>query len=108
MNLLTHNEAFAYLQGGGLPENFAERLPNLLEFDDCSNCDGVRCMHFVLRDWWAPDFDDCDGFCCPFCGEWARTMAAAEAVCSFLRAAARPRYGPEMVENAAFAAIGLS
>lgn len=35
--------------------------------EDCENCDGVRCMHFVLRDWWASDFDDCDGWCCPTC-----------------------------------------
>jgi hypothetical protein len=33
----------------------------------CSNCDGIGCMHIVLRDWWAPDAQNCKG-CCPFCG----------------------------------------
>lgn len=67
-HLLTHNEALNYLENKELPDNFDERLKNFLEFEICINCDGVRCMHFVLRDWWSPDFDDCKGNCCPDCG----------------------------------------
>lgn len=69
MSILTHNEAIAYLRDGSLPENFAQRLQNQLEFDSCSNCGDVRCMHFVLRDWWNEDFDSCDRWCCPFCSD---------------------------------------
>ena len=69
MNLLTHNEAQKYLETQELPEDFSERLENFLEFEVCTSCDGVRCMHFVLRDWWSEDFDRCKGNCCPFCGE---------------------------------------
>ena len=68
-NLLTHNEALAYLREESLPENFADRLRNFLEFEPCQNCDNVRCMHFRLRDWWSPDFDRCDRWCCPDCSE---------------------------------------
>ena len=67
MNIFTHNEAVAYILDGSLPSDLADRLKNFIEFETCSNCDGVRCMHFVMRDWWAEDFDDCDGWCCPFC-----------------------------------------
>lgn len=75
-SLLTHNEALAWLRDGSLPDNFGDRLRNQLEFDACSNCDDVRCMHFVMRDWWAEDFDQCGRWCCPFCSdlkdtEWA-------------------------------------
>lgn len=31
----------------------------------CSNCDGAKCMHIVLRDW--DGIDRCDGHCCPMC-----------------------------------------
>ena len=109
MSLLTLDEAFAFLQDGVLPENFSLRLQNVLEFESCPNCDGVCCMHFVLRDWWAPDFDACDGYCCPFCGNWRRGEAAAEAVGVFLRSGERlARYDADCCTNAAFAALGLA
>lgn len=67
--LFTHNEALAYLANGALPDNFRDRLENFIEFESCSNCDDVRCMHFRMRDWWSADFDECDGWCCPFCSD---------------------------------------
>lgn len=69
MNLFTHNEAVAYMKDGSLPADFRERVKNFLEFEPCSNCDNVRCMHFVMRDWWSENFDDCDGWCCPACSD---------------------------------------
>lgn len=72
--MLTHNEA---LRDAKLPDDFAERVRNFIEFQPCSNCDNVRCMHFVLRDWWAPDIDECDGWCCPFCSDMKPTVADA-------------------------------
>ena len=107
-SLLTLDEAFRYLREGTLPDNFADRVQLVLEFDGCPNCDGVCCMHFVLRDWWSPDFDDCDGFCCPFCGEWERGKAAAAAICGFIAAHAHPRVGPEIAVNEDLVAIGLA
>jgi len=65
--MLTVNEAIKYLETGELPENFSERARNIVEFEDCKNCHGVKCMHFVLRDWWSDDIDNCDGYCCPDC-----------------------------------------
>jgi hypothetical protein len=112
MQLLTHDEAFAFLQDGQLPENFAERVGLLLEFTTCENCDEVHCMHFRMRDWWAPDFDDCDGFCCPSCGQWEKGRAAAEAVGAFLRRGTAPAAGrfaePDAasLRNGAFDALG--
>lgn len=67
--MLTHNEALNYLENKILPDNFAERLKDFLEFEICTNCDGVRCMHFVLRDWWSDDIDNCEGNCCPSCSD---------------------------------------
>lgn len=65
---LTHNEALAFLRDGSLPDNFADRVRNFIEFEPCSNCGNVRCMHFVMRDWYG-DIDECDGWCCPFCSD---------------------------------------
>lgn len=63
MNLLTHNEARAFLCGDSLPENFSERLRNFLEFEPCSNCNDVRDMNIVLRRWEEDEPDLCP-FCC--------------------------------------------
>lgn len=76
--VLTHNEMHKYLQDGSIPDNFRDRLEISLELDPCPNCDNVRCMHFVMRDWFSPDFDDCDGNCCPSCGEWAKSLPEME------------------------------
>jgi hypothetical protein len=85
--LLTHNEAAEYLRCGSLPENFDDRLRGLLEFADCGNCGGVRCMHLVMRDWWSEDIDKCGGNCCPDCGDYYRgaepTESASTAVEGF-------------------------
>lgn len=72
---LTHNEALAFLRDGSLPDNFAERVSHFLEFEPCGNCDDVRCMHFVFRDWWSPDFDECDRWCCPSCSDLKEHVA---------------------------------
>ncbi len=65
---LTQNEARRFLDTGELPDEFKERVENWLEFGSCENCDNVRCMHFVLRDW-GSEADECDGWCCPSCSE---------------------------------------
>ena len=75
--MLTHNEALAYLKTGKLPGDFRRRVRNFVEFKPCKNCDDVRCMHFVLRDWWASDFDECDGWCCPDCSDMKPKVAVA-------------------------------
>lgn len=67
--VFTPNEALAFLRDGSLPDNLTDRLRNVLEFEACENCDNVRCMHFRMRDWWAEDFDQCDGWCCPSCSD---------------------------------------
>ena len=67
--MLTHNEALVYLKVGMLPKGFRTRVKHFVEYDPCPNCDDVRCMHFVMRDWWDNDFNECDGWCCPFCSD---------------------------------------
>jgi hypothetical protein len=74
---LTHNEALAYVKDGTLPENFAERVELFLEFAACPNCDNVRCMHFVMRDWYSDDIDRCGGWCCPDCSDMKDTKWVA-------------------------------
>lgn len=78
MNQLTHNEALTWLKDGTLPANFADRLRSQLEFEACSNCDNVRCMHLVMRDWWSDDIDNCDGWCCQFCSDMKETEWATK------------------------------
>jgi hypothetical protein len=68
-DMLTQNEQYHYLTAGMLPDDFDERLRGAaalaLELDDtpCSNCDGVRDMNIVLRDWWEENPNWCP-FCC--------------------------------------------
>jgi len=71
---LTQNEAAAYLKDGTLPDNFGQRVENWLEFGACENCDNRRCMHFVMRDWWDGEIDRCDGYCCPDCDTYAKSL----------------------------------
>ena len=65
---LTYNEVSEYLVTGKLPDNFRERLQTASDlFDEgvisCENCDGVRDMNAVFRNWEA-------GFLpCPNCCE---------------------------------------
>lgn len=50
------------------------------QYDEpCENCDGVRCMHFVLRDWHGGSgIDACDGWCCPTCRPPAEAVGLVE------------------------------
>lgn len=73
----TMNEAKIYLESGALPDNFSDRVKNFIELGSCENCDDVRCMHFVMRDWWAPDIDECDGWCCSDCSSLKPVESAA-------------------------------
>jgi len=60
----------AKLASGQRDERGVKRLWSLIDLrppQDCPNCDGVGCMHMVMRDWWSPDIDECDGWCCPTC-----------------------------------------
>lgn len=78
MTDLTINEAHTYLTTGALPANFRVRCEIMLQgarenWYACENCGGVRCMHMVLRDWHeGSGIDECDGMCCPDCGDFWR------------------------------------
>lgn len=59
---MTKNEARIYIRTGKLPDDFQQRVKNYLEFDRCSNCDGVKDMNMVLRMW-----EEDSPSPCPFC-----------------------------------------
>lgn len=79
---LTLNEAHAYVTTGKLPESFKDRAAYFLyaagqQWVACDNCGGVSCMHMVLRDWHeGSGIDECDGLCCPDCGDFWRAQEA--------------------------------
>jgi hypothetical protein len=87
--LIGRDQAAVFLFDGSLPVDFRTRVERFVEDAPCSNCDDVRCMHFVLRDWWSDDIDRCDGWCCPFCSDMkdlvqAKGTAAAKAATPLL------------------------
>src|ERR1035437_2483450 len=66
--MLTRSEATTYLRDGSLPENFAGRVENIVEFEHCTNCDGRLCMGCVLRVYEHECRPDCPFCCaCPKC-----------------------------------------
>lgn len=60
--MLTKVEAHRWLQDGTLPDNFADRVRNVLAFS-CMNCDGRRCMGCIFREYDHECADDCPDCC---------------------------------------------